>query len=133
MAQQVPHFEDFCCISDDVALAAEISSVFNKPDRYFALLDGPQLPQPDAENEVIRRSARVTIWGVECRFHNPYSYPCSVVSLQPGVNAKSSVFLDRPDSPFPVNPVSAISINARPDRWGLIGALVCLTGAAVFL
>lgn len=51
----VPVFEKTALVTDDAVFAAQISSLFRRPGRYFPVLDGPRMGRQDAENEVIRR------------------------------------------------------------------------------
>lgn len=53
--KNLPSFESVAIVSDQPRLAAEIASLFKRPKRYLAIIDGPRMARPDASNEVIRR------------------------------------------------------------------------------
>jgi len=53
--KNIPSFESVAIVSDEPRLAAEIASLFKRPRHYLAVIDGPRMTRPDANNEVIRR------------------------------------------------------------------------------
>src|SRR5208337_558532 len=55
MTYQSPQMEDTVLITDDSHAAAEISSMKNRRNYYFPVLDGPRMTREDKENEIVRR------------------------------------------------------------------------------
>lgn len=52
---RTPAFETCALVTDDAAFAAQVSSFFRRPGRYFPVLDGPRMTRPDHASEVVRR------------------------------------------------------------------------------
>ena len=51
-----PKIHKAVCITDNIRIAAEISSLFRKRGYYFTVLDSPRMERADASNEIIRRN-----------------------------------------------------------------------------
>lgn len=66
--QTTPRFESTALVTDDPVLAARLSSLFTRPGRYLAIIDGPRMSRPDSTNEVARRLDSVRRTGCERLF-----------------------------------------------------------------
>jgi hypothetical protein len=53
--RRLPAFEGTAMVTDDPILAAQTSSLFQRPSHYFVVLDGPRMGRSDAQSEVVRR------------------------------------------------------------------------------
>lgn len=60
---KIPSFESSVLLTDDPLLAARISALFARSDRYLAVMDGPRMLRPDADNEVVRRRNAMVMTG----------------------------------------------------------------------
>lgn len=60
-----PTFQDCALVTDDALLAAQVSALFTRQGRYFAVIDGPRLGREDAENETIRRRNALVLAGID--------------------------------------------------------------------
>jgi hypothetical protein len=56
MERDLPSIESICCIGSNLGLVAEISSLFNRNDYYFAVFNEPHFNKLVGENEFLRRS-----------------------------------------------------------------------------
>ena len=45
----------YACITNDVEIAAKLSTLFSQKGFYFPVIDPPRVKRPDALNEAIRR------------------------------------------------------------------------------
>jgi hypothetical protein len=59
----VPTFEQAALVTDDALLAARVSSLFVRPARYLAVLDGPRMARSEANHEVVRRRYAMVMAG----------------------------------------------------------------------
>jgi hypothetical protein len=80
---QVPSFETSVLVTDDAVLAARVSSLFHRPDRYFSVLDGPRMSRPDAENEAARRRNAMVMIGARQVLMGGLP-PVAIAVMQPG-------------------------------------------------
>ena len=60
---RTPSFGPSVLVTDDVLLAARISSLFSRPGSYFPVMDGPRMLRPDASNEALRRRNAIVMTG----------------------------------------------------------------------
>jgi hypothetical protein len=60
---RVPAFESVVLVTDNPPLAAKVSALFTRPDRYFPVIDGPRMGRLDAENEVVRQRNAMVMTG----------------------------------------------------------------------
>ena len=50
-----PSFDNSALVTDDAVLAAQVSSIFRRPGRYFSVIEGPRMGRADVSSEAARR------------------------------------------------------------------------------
>jgi hypothetical protein len=79
----VPSFEHSVLVTDDSLLAARISALFARPGRYLAVMDGPRMSRPDANNEAVRRRNAIVMTGARQVLIGGLP-PSAVTAVRPG-------------------------------------------------